>query len=240
MQLTEMKDEELLKLVALDLDAAMKEGMIDELSTDGGPMCPVAERRRQGRSSEMAKLKKKGQPSRRCRSRAARSPRPSGARPGATTSSATATIENRLPRGRTYVRNGSVVDLQIAQGKVTALVSGSDTLHGGDQHRAASRRRAGRPSAGDCAGTDRLAGRAAAGPPFRRRHGRVCREGDGLFPRPARSSCPAAVRTGRMCKHVAAVLYGVGARLDASPSCCSACAGSIATSCRPRRRPTSL
>jgi hypothetical protein len=32
---------------------------------------------------------------------------------------------NRLPRGRTYVRNGSVVDLQIAPGGVTARVSGS-------------------------------------------------------------------------------------------------------------------
>ncbi|HTG43761.1 MAG TPA: hypothetical protein VK633_04450, partial [Verrucomicrobiae bacterium] len=32
---------------------------------------------------------------------------------------------NRLPRGRTYVRNGSVLDLQIARGKVTALVQGS-------------------------------------------------------------------------------------------------------------------
>src|SRR5688572_2067848 len=33
---------------------------------------------------------------------------------------------NRLPRGRTYVRNGSVVDLQIQPGKVTATVSGSE------------------------------------------------------------------------------------------------------------------
>src|ERR1035441_2463322 len=33
---------------------------------------------------------------------------------------------NRLPRGRTYVRNGSVIDLQIAPGEVKALVSGSD------------------------------------------------------------------------------------------------------------------
>src|SRR5437870_5279274 len=33
--------------------------------------------------------------------------------------------ENRLPRGRTYVRNGSVVDLQIQPGKIVALVSGS-------------------------------------------------------------------------------------------------------------------
>src|SRR5216683_5735434 len=34
--------------------------------------------------------------------------------------------ENRLPRGRTYVRNGSVVDLQIAKSRVLAVVSGSD------------------------------------------------------------------------------------------------------------------
>src|SRR6266702_4374699 len=34
-------------------------------------------------------------------------------------------FSNRLPRGRTYVRNGSVVDLQIEPGKVTSLVSGS-------------------------------------------------------------------------------------------------------------------
>lgn len=33
---------------------------------------------------------------------------------------------NRLPRGRTYVRNGSVIDLQIRHGKVTAIVSGSE------------------------------------------------------------------------------------------------------------------
>ena len=32
---------------------------------------------------------------------------------------------NRLPRGRTYVRNGSVVDLQIQPGSIQALVSGS-------------------------------------------------------------------------------------------------------------------
>ena len=35
-------------------------------------------------------------------------------------------FENRLPRGRTYVRHGSVVDLQINKGNVTALVSGSE------------------------------------------------------------------------------------------------------------------
>ena len=33
---------------------------------------------------------------------------------------------SRLPRGRTYVRNGSVVDLQITPLEVTAMVSGSE------------------------------------------------------------------------------------------------------------------
>src|SRR5574338_675006 len=32
---------------------------------------------------------------------------------------------NRLPRGRTYVRNGSVIDLAIGQGEVRAQVMGS-------------------------------------------------------------------------------------------------------------------
>src|SRR5207247_2363608 len=36
---------------------------------------------------------------------------------------------NRLPRGRTYVRNGSVIDLEIAPGKITAMVSGSEVYH---------------------------------------------------------------------------------------------------------------
>jgi uncharacterized Zn finger protein len=47
---------------------------------------------------------------------------------------------------------------------------------------------------------------------------RVCREGDGLFPAPAeiKLSCSCPDWAG-MCKHVAAVLYGVGARLDQTP-----------------------
>jgi len=35
---------------------------------------------------------------------------------------------NRLPRGRSYLRNGSVIDLAIDTGEVTALVSGSEFI----------------------------------------------------------------------------------------------------------------
>lgn len=125
--------------------------------------------------------------------------------------------ENRLPRGRTYVRNGSVVDLQIAKGEVAAMVAGSALYHVkiAIAPVAAARWKA---ICRDCAGSidslvELLQGRLAKGV-----MDRVCREGDGLFPSPKEiklsCSCP---DWAEMCKHVAAALYGVGARLDEKP-----------------------
>jgi uncharacterized Zn finger protein len=125
--------------------------------------------------------------------------------------------ESRLPRGRSYVRNGSVVDLRIDRGEVRAMVSGSElyTVEVGISPAAAKRWKA---ICSDCAGSidslvELLQGRLSA-----RVMDRVCREGDGLFPAPGEiglsCSCP---DWADMCKHVAAVLYGVGARLDARP-----------------------
>ena len=124
---------------------------------------------------------------------------------------------NRLPRGRTYVRNGSAVDLQIAAGAVTAMVSGSDLYR--IQVRVAAVPKA-RWSAvcRDCAGAidslvELLQGRFSQGV-----MARICHERTGLFPSPAEitfdCSCP---DWASMCKHVAAVLYGIGARLDEKP-----------------------
>jgi uncharacterized Zn finger protein len=125
--------------------------------------------------------------------------------------------ENRLPRGRTYVRNGSVIDLQIKKGEVLASVSGSSLY---DIKIAIAPVKAGRWKSicRDCAGSidslvELLQGRFAKGV-----MDRVCREGDGLFPSPKEielsCSCP---DWADMCKHVAAALYGVGARLDEKP-----------------------
>lgn len=125
--------------------------------------------------------------------------------------------ENRLPRGRAYVRNGSVVDLQIQKGEVAAMVAGSQlyTVKIAVAPVAASRWKA---ICRDCAGSidslvELLQGRLAKGV-----MDRVCRAGDGLFPSPKEirlsCSCP---DWADMCKHVAAVLYGVGARLDEKP-----------------------
>src|SRR3974390_2213961 len=125
--------------------------------------------------------------------------------------------ESRLPRGRSYVRNGSVLDLQIAKGEVVALVSGSD-LYKIKITIAPVVARRWKAICRDCAGSidslvELLRGRLAKGV-----MDRVCREGDGLFPSPDEiklsCSCP---DWADMCKHVAAVLYGVGARLDQKP-----------------------
>jgi uncharacterized Zn finger protein len=125
--------------------------------------------------------------------------------------------ENRLPRGRSYVRNGSVLDLQIAEGEVVGMVSGSD-LYKVEATIAPVAARRWKGICRDCAGSidsvvELLQGRLAKGV-----MDRVCREGDGLFPSPDEiklsCSCP---DWADMCKHVAAVLYGVGARLDQKP-----------------------
>ena len=125
--------------------------------------------------------------------------------------------ENRLPRGRTYVRNGSVIDLQIAQGEVKALVSGSNLYEVRVKVVPVAKARW-ESICKDCAGEidsliELLQGRFSKGVMER-----VCRERTGLFPTPGdihlSCSCPDGAY---MCKHVAAVLYGVGARLDAQP-----------------------
>lgn len=124
---------------------------------------------------------------------------------------------NRLPRGRSYIRNGAVVDLQITKGLVTALVSGT-TLYKikitiapvtDPQWEAICR---------DCSGTIDSLVELLQGRLSKSVMERICRQGTGLFPAPKEiklsCSCPDGVR---MCKHVAAALYGVGARLDHEP-----------------------
>lgn len=124
---------------------------------------------------------------------------------------------NRLPRGRTYVRNGSVVDLQIASGSVTALVSGSAIYDVTVSIAPVSRGRW-RSICQECSGAidslvELLQGRFSKGVMTR-----LCEQQTGLFPSPEdiafTCNCP---DWASMCKHVAAVLYGIGARLDHQP-----------------------
>src|SRR5438445_3075234 len=124
---------------------------------------------------------------------------------------------NRLPRGRTYVRNGSVVDLQVGPGTVTALVSGS-TMYDVKVTVGPVSRARWSAICRDCSGAidslvELLQGRFSKGVMTR-----LCEEKKGLFPSPKEilftCRCP---DWASMCKHVAAVLYGIGARLDHEP-----------------------
>jgi uncharacterized Zn finger protein len=124
---------------------------------------------------------------------------------------------NRLPRGRSYVRNGSVVDLQIAPGVINALVSGS-ALYRITITIKPVKQAAWKALKTNCAGQvdslmDLLQGKLSA-----QVMEIITRRETGLFPEPAEigldCSCP---DWAGMCKHVAATLYAVGARLDANP-----------------------
>ncbi|HEX4278181.1 MAG TPA: SWIM zinc finger family protein [Bryobacteraceae bacterium] len=124
---------------------------------------------------------------------------------------------NRLPRGRTYARNGSVIHLEVNQGSIEALVSGS-ALYKVKLKIAAVGPKRWKSICTDCAGAidslvELLQGRFSKGVMER-----ICRQDQGLFPSPTEidlsCSCPDGAW---MCKHVAAALYGVGARLDRQP-----------------------
>lgn len=125
----------------------------------------------------------------------------------------------RLDRGRSYLRSGAVIDLQIAAGRVEAQVVGSRAT----PYRVAITITAVAAPAWtalqkNCAGSigslvDLLAGKLSDAVMTR-----LCADGTGLFPAPQAikftCSCPDYAS---MCKHVAAAMYGVGARLDQQP-----------------------
>jgi len=124
---------------------------------------------------------------------------------------------NRLTRGRTCVRNGSVIDLQIAKGRATALVQGSTAYEVTVTVKPLAKPRWTKIVAA-CAGkidslVELLQGKLSKGVMEVVTHRET-----GLFPAPAQiamsCSCPDSAT---MCKHVAAALYGVGARLDDQP-----------------------
>ena len=124
---------------------------------------------------------------------------------------------NRLPRGRTYVRNGSVVHLEIRAGEIEAIVSGSELYRIKVKITPAAKTKW-QALCKQCAGgigslVELLQARLSD-----RVMGILMQPDLGLFPSPKEiqmtCSCPDSAG---MCKHLAAVLYGVGSRLDHSP-----------------------
>jgi uncharacterized Zn finger protein len=124
---------------------------------------------------------------------------------------------NRLPRGRTYVRNGSVIDLKIAAGEITALVSGS-SIYKVKIAIAKVVTNKWTKIVDECAGKIDSLIELLQGKFSKAVMEIITNSKKGLFPDPKEiklsCSCP---DWADMCKHVAAVLYGVGARLDNKP-----------------------
>jgi uncharacterized Zn finger protein len=124
---------------------------------------------------------------------------------------------NRLPRGRTYVRNGSVMDLQISEGSVSALVCGHE-LYEVEIGIKPLKPKTWKTIRAECAGKIDSLIELLQGKLSRAVMEIMTRRDTGLFPAPSeislQCSCP---DWAGMCKHVAASLYGVGARLDEQP-----------------------
>lgn len=130
-----------------------------------------------------------------------------------------ADYENRLDRGKRYVRTGSVIDLKIEKGKLSARVQGTRRTPYKIEVRISPL------SEEKCQAIIEKCGRKIQNleellkGSFPEELKELFSGQDGLFPTPKEiafsCSCP---DWALMCKHVAAVLYGVGARLDETPS----------------------
>ena len=125
--------------------------------------------------------------------------------------------ETRLPRGRTYVRNGSVIDLKLKAGNIKALVSGS-SIYKVDITIDPIAPSKWEGLLKECSGKidsliELLQGSFSKGVMEILTHAEK-----GLFPGPQEIKLKCSCYDwADMCKHVAEVLYGIGARLDEQP-----------------------
>lgn len=126
---------------------------------------------------------------------------------------------NRIGRGRSYVRHGSVLDLKITPGKIAALVQGSRARpYNIDIAIQPLDKATWKSTVKACEGKIDSLQELLDGKFPKALSALFTERGKGLFPTPKQislnCSCPDYAV---MCKHVAAVLYGIGARLDESP-----------------------
>jgi uncharacterized Zn finger protein len=185
---------------------------------DGGwaPYVPVAKRRARA-AREVAELRKKGKKIEPIEIQGRKIARTFWGEAWCNHLEKFSDYANRLPRGRTYVRNGSVCHLAISRGKVEAIVSGSELYRINIDITPLPEKQWNQVcklSAGQIGSIlELLQGRFSDNV-----MAIVTDQNTGLFPRPSEikldCDCP---DWARMCKHVAAVLYGVGARLDHEP-----------------------
>ena len=130
-----------------------------------------------------------------------------------------ADYESRLDRGKRYVKTGAVIDLSITKGRIQAKVQGSRKTPYKVEIRISplSEERC-QETLQTCGKRVETLEKLLAGD-FPEELKELFTQRGGLFPSSREisfsCSCP---DWALMCKHVAAVLYGIGARLDESPS----------------------
>ena len=124
---------------------------------------------------------------------------------------------NRLPRGKSYVRNGYVVHLGIKPGEIEAKVQGSSLYKVKISIKEASKQKW-ESVVKACSGKIDSVFELLQGKLSKSVMEIITDKHEGLFPQPIEidlnCSCPDRAL---MCKHVAAVMYGVGSRLDKEP-----------------------
>ncbi len=180
------------------------------------PYVPVAERRKKGEKAA-AKLVKKGEKIEPIKINGRAIAKSFWGRAWCDHLESFSDYANRLPRGRTYVRNGSVIHLKIEEGVVTAFVQGSDLYKISVMIKSVDSKKW-KDISKRCSGE--------MGSVIELMQGRLSNEvmktitdrQDGLFPKPKeislKCSCPDSAY---LCKHLAAVMYGIGSRLDNEP-----------------------
>ncbi len=180
------------------------------------PYVPVAERRRKA-TKEVEKLKKKGQICQPVWIEGRSIADTFWGKAWCKNLESYSDYSNRLPRGRSYVRNGFVIDLHVTKGEITAKVYGSSiyTVKIAIDKVPATKWK---DMVSACAGKIESMIELLQGKFSKAVMQIVTDPKTGLFPHPKEinlsCSCPDWTE---MCKHVAAVLYGVGARLDSKP-----------------------
>lgn len=129
-----------------------------------------------------------------------------------------ADYENRIARGKSYVRNGSVIDLKIEPGKVTAKVQGRRATPYSITIKISRLQEEKIDAIMDRCGRKLESLEQLVSGTFPDDMKEIFMEKGGLFPSPMEISfdctCP---DWAMMCKHVAAVLYGIGVRFDRNP-----------------------
>lgn len=180
------------------------------------PYVPVAERKRKA-SKEVAKLKKKGKEIQPIVIEGKSITNTFWGKAWCKNLEVYSDYDNRLPRGRSYVRNGSVIDLNIKNGEINALVQGSSIYKIKISIEPVAKNKW-KSIVKECSGKIDSLIELLQGKFSKAVMEIITDPKKGLFPHPKdiklNCSCP---DWADMCKHIAAVLYGIGARIDTKP-----------------------